>query len=420
MRAIAFTLSLVLIFMIPWEGMVRLSGFGNASKLFGLAVAGFWVMTVVINGRLRRPGLFHIMVCIFVVWNALSLLWSADIDRTMTHVMTWIQLLGMVFILWDLYMTRSALLAGLQAYILGAYVAIYSALSNFLAGEFFYSRFERFSSGETNPDGFAFIVVLGVPVAWYLASSRSTGRLSSLLKLVNYAYIPTAFVGLALSGTRTALIAAIPGMVFGLASLTRLRPWIRVAIFVPLIAAFIYLLPILEPMRSFQRLYTTKTEMLEGGLNQRVAIWQEGLASVPKHPILGVGSNMYRSVNYLGKVAHNSFISVLVEVGLIGFVIFAAILAFAVIRAWGQSDKWDARFWLTTLLVWAIGAFSLTWEHRKSTWLFLSLLIVNAALTHYRQEPGSPADRDEPEAQVLPDSNHHKLPATELQKTDFL
>ena len=45
-------------------------------------------------------------------------------------------MLLLVFILWDLYTTRSALLAGLQAYILGAYVAVGSAVNNYFPARF--------------------------------------------------------------------------------------------------------------------------------------------------------------------------------------------------------------------------------------------------------------------------------------------
>ena len=115
----------------------------------------------------------------------------------------------MVFILWDLYTTRAALLAGLQAYVLGAYVAIGSAVANYFAGNVFFAHYQRFSSGDTNPDGFAFIVALGLPVAWYLALSTSAIKTSGLLKLVNYAYIPAAFLALALAGSGPALIGSM-------------------------------------------------------------------------------------------------------------------------------------------------------------------------------------------------------------------
>lgn len=384
MRTIAFTLSLIFIFFVPWEGVIELPGMGTAAKLIGFAVAAFWVATVVVTGRFRKPRPFHLVVTLFVLWNAVSVFWSADPGETVTHIRRWAQLLGMVIILWDLYTTRVALLAGLQAFILGEYVAIASAGYNFFSGNVYYTHYQRFSPSEqSNPDGFGIIVTLGIPVAWYLASSESPFKMSRLLKFVNYAYIPAAYLGIILSGTRTALIASIVGMAFGLASLSRLRLWARVAIFLLLASVILFMLPHVQMLRSFQRFSTTYSEITEGDLNNRTNNWAEGFDSFLEHPLIGVGANMYRSVNSLGKLAHNSFLSVLVELGLIGFALFGIILMMAAIQAWRQP-KWDASFWLTVLLVWAICASSLSYEFRKATWLFLSLATVSATLTAQR------------------------------------
>ncbi len=385
MRTIAFSLSLVLIFVIPWEGALQLPGQSTAAKLLGLAVVAFWIAPVVVTGGFRNPGPFLIAVGLFVVLNAVSICWSADVNRSINGVVTWIQLLVMVLILWDLYTTRAALLAGLQAYVFGAYIAVGGALANYFAGNPIYTNYQRFSSGETNPDGFGFIIVLGIPMAWYLAGSMSEDRKGRLLRLVNYAYIPVAFLGIALSGTRTAMIASIPAIAFCIASLGRLELRARIAVVVLLSSAVLILLPEVQSLRSFQRFGTTVTELTQGDLNQRIGIWREGLASFVERPLTGVGSNMYRSVNSLGKVGHNSFLSVLVELGLIGLILFGIPVTIAVIQAWGQP-KWDKSFWLTILVIWVIGATSLTWEHRKTTWLFLSLIVVSAALaTHYEE-----------------------------------
>ncbi|KPK24966.1 MAG: hypothetical protein AMJ70_00305 [Dehalococcoidia bacterium SG8_51_3] len=385
MRTVTFISSLVLIFIIPWEGVIQLPSLGNATKAIGFGVAALWLAAIIITGRLRKPGLFHFVVALFVVWNAFTVFWSADPGRTAAHVLTLAQLLILSLILWDLYTSRAALLIGLQAYVLGAYVAVGGAVYNFFTGNDFYTYYERFSPGETNPDGFGFLVVLGIPLAWYLASSESTSKISGLLKLVNYAYIPTAFLGLALSGTRTALIAAIPAMAFGIVSLSRLRLAVRITIFVLLTSSILILLPQVQTLRSFQRFSTTATELAEGSLNQRTFLWRDGLDSFEENPLFGVGSNMYRSVNSLGKVAHNSYLSVLVESGLVGFILFGVILTMVVLQAWSQP-KWDRRFWLTVLLVWAIGASTLTWEHRKTTWLFFSFVIASAALASHQVE----------------------------------
>jgi O-antigen ligase len=382
MRRITFVISLVFIFFIPWEGVIELPGMGTAAKLVGFVMAVSWLATIAITDRVRKPGPFHVIFCLFVLWNAVSVFWSGDPGETVTQLIRWAQLLVMVMILWDLYTTRAALLAGLQAFILGEYIAIGSAGYNFLSGNAYYNHYQRFSVGaQSSPDGFGIIVALGIPVAWYLASSEGTTKMSHLLKFVNYAYIPAAFLGLALSGTRTALIASIIGMAYGLASLSRLRLWARVVIFLLLASAILVLLPRVQTLRSFQRFSTTYSEITEGDLNNRTNNWAEGFNSFMEHPFLGVGANMYRSVNRLGKLAHNSFLSVLVELGLVGFALFGTILAIAVIQALRQPSKWDSGFWLTVLLAWAISASSLSYEFRKATWLFLSFATVSAALT---------------------------------------
>jgi len=391
MRKIALALSLFFIFLLPWEGAVRLPGGGTFARFTGLIVGAFWMATVLVTGRMRKLGPFQIMVAIFVLWNAFSVFWSESPYRSFAHAQTWGQMLLLVLILWDLYTTRSSLLAGLQAYILGAYVAVGSAVYNYFNGQVYYSNMQRFSAGETNPDGFGFIMALGIPLAWYLAGSIGASGIGRVLRVINYVYIPAAMLGIALSGTRTALLASVVGMAFGLASLTRLRLAARVAIFVLLASIILFLLPYVQTLESFQRLGTTGTELTSGDLNNRTNNWSEGLASFVEHPLLGVGSNMYRSINNLqktaeGKVSHNSYLSVLVELGLIGFVIFAIILAIAFMQAWRQP-KWQSWFWLTVLAVWGLGAFTLTWEARKSTWLFLSFVIVSAAITNRQEEP---------------------------------
>lgn len=95
--------------------------------------------------------------------------------------------------------------------------------------------------------------------------------------------------------------------------------------------------------------------------------------------VLVFASNMFGSVNSVGKVAHSSFLSVLVEVGLIGFALFGITLTIAVIQGLGQP-KWDSGFWLSVLLVWGLGVF-FAWEPRKQKGLFLSLVIVSANLS---------------------------------------
>lgn len=377
MRPVTFALSLVLVFMIPWEGTVRLAGGTTGAAIVGAMLGLSWLALVFTTRRLRLPHRFHVVMYFFVLWNAISVLWSERVGSTVSQVVTWAQIFLFVYILWDLYRTRESVLAALQAYVLGVYVAIGGAILNLRSDRAFYTHYERFSPGtEVNPDGFGFIIALGIPMAWYLAVHRRPHG-SRFWGIVNYGYIPTAFLGLALAGTRTALIASIPGMAFGLFSLTRLTLRIRISAFLLLLVAIAVMLPFVQPLRSFQRFGTTYTEITEGDLNNRIPNWQEGLESFLENPVLGVGSGTYRLVNTRGKVAHNSFLSVLAEVGLVGLVLFGGVLAIAISQG-KRHSKFDARFWLTLLVVWSIGASTLSFQDRKATWLILSLAVISA------------------------------------------
>jgi O-antigen ligase len=375
MRRVVFWLSLVMIFTIPWEGAFHLPGLGTAATIMGLVVGACWLVTIVITGRMREPVPYLFALALFVVWIALTTFWSADPAESLGAVLLWLQTLLLVYILWDLYRTKASLLAGLQAYVLGAYTAVFGAVLNYLGSNAFYSHQDRYSLGDTNPDGYGFIVAVGIPLACYLAASPEMSR---VFRFLNYGYIPAAFLGIALSGTRTASVGAAVGLLYGLATLTRLRLLTRLAVVVLLAAALFVLLPIVQPLTSFQRLGTTPTEVTEGDLNGRIAQWRQGIDAFKDHPVLGVGTDMYRTINTLGKVAHNSYLSVLVELGLVGFVLFATILWIVVAQAL-RLPKWDRNYWMTVLLVWAIGASTLTWEHRKTTWLFLTFVVAAAA-----------------------------------------
>jgi O-antigen ligase len=388
-QTLAERFALVFIFLIPWEGVITLSGGTTGAALFGFLLAALWLTLVVMRRRLRQPHPFMIAVYLFVLWNVASVFWSSNVQTTFSQATTWVQLFVFIYILWDLFRTRELVTAGLQAYVLGAYVAIGIAIFNFIGGNAFYETYQRFGPGGVNPDGFGFAIALAIPMAWYLGV-RGGPLESNLLRFVNYFYIPAAFFGLALSGTRAALIAALPGMAYGLFSLAKMRLRARIAAFVLVAVGILALLPVVQPLRSFQRLGTTVSEINEGDLNMRVPIWQEGLDLLVDRPVLGVGAGAYSLVNDLDKEAHNSFLSVAVEVGLIGFVLFGFIVIIAATEAWDRL-RFESGFWLTLILVWGIGASSLTWEDRRSTWLVLTLVVVAANLTNpkygYRSPP---------------------------------
>ena len=392
-KTVAERLALIFIFLIPWEGVITLTGGTTGVALFGFLLAGVWGTLVVMRRRIRRPHPFLIVAYLFVLWSTMSVYWSVDVGTSLSQAFSWIQLFVFTYILWDLFRTKATVAAGLQAYVLGSYVAVGIAIFNFISGNPFYETYQRFAPGGVNPDGFGFAIVLAIPMAWYLGSNADLLNGRRLLRFVNYGYIPVAFLGLALSGTRAALIAAIPGMAYGLFSLSRMNVRAKIAAFLLVAVGIGALLPFVQSLRSFQRFGTTVDEITEGDLNNRVPNWIEGLETFTEHPVLGVGSGTYRLINSRGNVAHNTFLSVAVEVGVVGFALFGVIVAIAASEVWTRM-RFESWFWITLILVWGIGASALTWEDRRSTWLVLILAVIAANLTNPTYGYRRPADAD--------------------------
>jgi O-antigen ligase len=376
MRTVAFWASLILIFVIPWEAIIMFPGLGTVSRMIGLAVAAFWLLTVAVTGGFRKPRAFHAVFGLFVLWNVLSVFWSVDVAHTVINIRTYLQLALFVLLLWDLYTTPAAVKAGLQAYVFGAYVAIGSLVANYLSGS--QATYARYAAQGYNPNTIALVLALGVPAAFYLAASGGNSKKAQVLRLVNYAYVPAAIFAIALTGTRFALLATLPAFIFGIGSLGRLKPLSRVLILVVVVGAFIAL-PSLIPQSSLQRLASTYAELSGGDLSGRVEIWRDGLAVLADHPLLGVGSAAFPSAIASGRSAHNTFLLVFTELGIIGFTLFAIMLAMAFYDSIRQA-KWDSGFSLTLLLVWVLGASALSWVTAKPTWLFLCLIIAGANL----------------------------------------
>ena len=56
MQRIIFLLSLLMIFVTPWEQMVYFESLGTMSRVIGLCLAGFWVVNFLQRGgRIQGP-----------------------------------------------------------------------------------------------------------------------------------------------------------------------------------------------------------------------------------------------------------------------------------------------------------------------------------------------------------------------------
>jgi O-antigen ligase len=122
-----------------------------------------------------------------------------------------------------------------------------------------------------------------------------------------------------------------------------------------------------------ERLSSVFTSIGSADIGGRVGLWVETAAIFLKHPFVGSGSG---SLSFLiGTFSHQTFLSVLAETGLIGFILFCIVLVY-IFSQLLRLPKGYIGLWVSTFFIWLIGVLSLSFEFRKITWLFFSFMII--------------------------------------------
>jgi O-antigen ligase len=379
-----FWLSLIFVFSIPWEDMISLPMIGSFSRLVGIILFGSWILKIIITGHLRKPHFFHVILYFFVMWNLASIFWTYGFEETKNRIITYGQILIFTMLVWDIYRASTELIAGLQFYIFGAWVGVISVFINFYLGKNI-DAYEvgRFSASGVNAGDFVVILALGFPIAWYLARIAKSNSKSRILNIINYAYIPAAGLAIFLTGSRLALFVLAPALLYIFITLIQPKR-ILISLFILMIITLaLFRLLTLVPQATWDRISTTKASLLQGDLGGRLPLWKESLATFSLHPILGVGGGAFRVVNPYRTAAHNTYLSVLAELGIIGFVFFISILMIGFYSVL-LHPKQELLLWLTTFLILLIGISVQTWEFTKTTFLILSLILISASLYEYR------------------------------------
>lgn len=392
MKNIAYGLSLVVIFLVPSGEFVK-TGLGTASRTAGLLLGAVWLASVFQAGRARKVSLFHAALGVFLLWHALSVFWSINVDASLARLFSLTRMLLLTVILWDLYTTTERIRAGLQAFVLGAYVPVISTISNYTAAT--HGDWTRYSSSGNNSNSTAIIITMAMPLALHLALSPAPGswrRWGSILKIANYVFVPAAVVGAALTGTRFAIVMSVPTLIYFVLMIRRLKSAARIPAFAALGITMVVVASAV-PDSLIRRLASLQEEASSGDLNGRTQYWKEGIQVWMDRPLTGVGTNTFTHAVPSGRSAHNSFVAILTELGLVGLILFGAVLLVASMHAWRHPPS-EMYFWLTLFVILLLGNLPLTYAYMRGMWLLLGLLVASSSLSHRDHWPRRASQRE--------------------------
>ncbi len=357
----------VFVFVLPWEGIVASTGVSILARFTGVVALGLALLAIVITGQVRRLHLFHVAALLFVVWAGVGL-FMIERPEMPPKFLTYVQLLLAAWMIWELATSAPRVLGLLTAYVLGSYVAALGTVMLFRREGGTLRRF----SVTGDPNDLAMTLALALPMAWYLGTTYR----QPLMRWIYRGYLPIGLIAIGLTASRGGMVAAMVGLLVVPLTMTKLSPG-RLVSAIGMLVLSGALAVAYVPDRTKERLATTGTELEDANLGGRFRIWKAGFYAFAQKPLIGYGTSGFKKAVHpwgVNQVAHNSFLSILVEQGAIGFLLYATMLG-SVFLAVLQLPVRERRFALVTLATLCTAMLPLTWEDRRVVWFTMVAML---------------------------------------------
>jgi O-antigen ligase len=380
-------------------------------KLAGVLLVVAWLGAVLYrensdhNFLTVHPAM-SLVLGLFLSWSALSAVWAESASATFTPDGAYALGIAIVLIAFTAVRTREQAILVISLFVAGATAA---AIFGILTGPPPDSERERLANSYLDPNELASTLVVGAALA---VGAAQWARRSPGLKLAAYAAAAFCLLGIFLSVSRGGLISL--GVALFAAVLLGGRWRGRIALVAVLVVvSTVYYFVALAPEDAKDRVLKT-TKSGAARREGRASLWQVGWRMVEAKPVHGVGSGNFTvserhyllrpgavwssdSIILYSQPAHNTFLGMLAELGVVGFLLFMSFVVFALrsalraARNFGARGDYAAEALARAVAVGLIGLlagdFFISQPYYKGMWLLLGLCPALLAIS--RRKPSA-------------------------------
>jgi putative inorganic carbon (HCO3(-)) transporter len=386
--------------------------FISFDKIAGGLLALSWLAAVASRKNARRAFFsahpqFSAVLLLFLAWTALSMTWSPEFGAAAQHVARYVLSAFLFLIVFTAVRTRQHVRWLLGAFVLASTLSgAYGLIAPPPPGEE-----DRLAGTIGEPNQLAAVLVAGFVIALALAA---TERGKPLLRIFYGCAAVLCLLTTFLTLSRAGLIALVLAMIAAVIVGGRWRAQVAVAgtlVVLSLVGFFAF------AATPDQR--DRVTQVGQGSTTGRSDIWTVGWRMVQAHPVRGVGVGQFESssVHYLiapgtirrsdlivdqPKVAHNIYLHILAEMGVVGLSLFLLILGFALrcmllaAREFGRRGDAAMDLISRAVFVGLIGIlaadFFASEQFSKQLWLLLGIGPALLAIAQRRDEAEQPAE----------------------------
>lgn len=304
------------------ESIAIFEGF-SIVKLSSLLVLIGWALQ---GFSIKSSSMLKCFVALAIL-ATFSILWAIDSVNTMGQVFRflWPSII-VAFAMNSSIKTMRDIKLYLFAFVLGAMIA---TSATFLFREATlsmaeYASEERLSAFGQDQNTLAYLLCVAVTIS--LDFFRRTSRF--LLKAICIAMILAFVIAILSTGSRTGVIVTAFVFVLFMLSTSSIKTWITVVVVILLMAPIIYNY---IPESMWNRFSETEELVSSGNFSDRGYIWSAGMqAFASENMLLGVGYSNFSSMlqRHFGwqMASHNTYLSYLVDLGIVGLILFLIIL----------------------------------------------------------------------------------------------
>ncbi|MDL1894829.1 O-antigen ligase family protein [Anaerolineae bacterium CFX7] len=371
----------------------------------GVTLGAFVLERVLFKKPFGKLSAIHFAALVLIGWMLVTNPDAALLDDDRNWFFTYIQLWLLIWLTGKLLTTPQRQRALMWTF---AGLCVLSALFAITEGTIGPTwRTSARAAGLAGGDnGAARYFLVGFIFLTYLSTQTNRQWWLRLLTVIGSAIV---LVGVAFTLSRTGFILAVTAIGLLLIQRTSRRQRIgTVILLLVLVVGGIAL-----PDTYWQIIFSSMSDIQTGGgtIGLRYGLWQAGFKMWLDHPLMGVGIGQFD--NYLPQYgaglvptyhynlgAHNLYISMLAETGLVGLLLFGGLIAtvlralFRAVRSLDTEKRALAQVWLMVLIVILVGGLTKHDQYDKLLWLIFG---IGAALSssEFMQTENAVIPRDE-------------------------
>lgn len=377
LRQAAIVFMMVLVFALPTDGAVEVAGM-SLVKIAGLMAFGLTALLLIMGNGIHALRAFHTAVLLYVAWVMLSYTWSAmPVPYETTQAVSSDQalksnlyILVISLLLFQLVTTVQDINKLYIALVLGSFWLVYLMVKDYqVTTTTVRHHIKQFDANEVSVK-----LAMVMPLAIYLLTQVKPWW----WRLLGAAYLPAAAFTILITGSRTGAVVMVLGLAGFLPTILRSGLLGKAASVLVMVVALITVANVI-PQKTIERIFSTGKEISSGTLNERSVIWANAYEEWEESPLYGHGLGSFRriinpyNVDY---TAHNSFVAITAEQGIVGVVLYLTVIGIALSLAWRLpgDERW---LLLLMLLVVVVGQMSLTLQDRMYVWFAYTLTALN-------------------------------------------